>query len=254
MYDFETIRKALYDGEFFLEYLPIVSLRDGRCLGAEALIRWRRGDVVVPPDEFIHDVENTPLSGLITYWVIDTLAAELADWLRINDAFVCVNVPPELLGRGGLEYAARNSGLNEVSGKIVLEVIERGIPDQLGLDALARIKKDGNGLRIALDDVRISSAKLVIFSRIDVDFIKLDMSFLQELFEETWHLDKIDGLADLLKASRIKVIAEGVETEAQANKLKLTGIELVQGWYFSRALSAKDFQAYFAHHCASPGG
>ncbi|MBS1214476.1 MAG: hypothetical protein H6R26_3093 [Proteobacteria bacterium] len=253
MYDFDTIRNALYDGEFFLEYLPIVSLANGRCMGAEALIRWRRDSGVIPPADFIPSVENTPLSGMITYWVVDTVARELAEWLRAtDDVYITINVPPELLGRGGLEYAAEKSGLIDVSGKIVLEVTERGVPDQLGLDALARIRNDGHGVRLALDDVRISSAKLVIFSRIDVDFIKLDMAFLQELAEDSWHMDKIAGLSDLLKASRVTVIAEGVETEAQVAKLKQTGIDLVQGWYFSRSLAAADFLAYFAENREHP--
>src|SRR3954468_18783621 len=121
MIDLATIRDALARGEFFLEYLPAVSLAGGRCTGAEALIRWRSPAGIVSPAQFIPVVEQTPVSGLLTYWVMepvppalrvmDTVHAELGDWLRANpEAYVGINVPPEVLGRGGLAYSATKSG------------------------------------------------------------------------------------------------------------------------------------------------
>ena len=102
MINVDTIRDGLAHGEFFLEYLPTVTLADGRCVGAEALSRWRRSSGVVPPDEFIHLIEGTPLSGMLTYWVIETVAKELGDWLRAHkEAHISINVPPEILGRAG---------------------------------------------------------------------------------------------------------------------------------------------------------
>jgi hypothetical protein len=72
MIDQAAIHEGMSRDEFFLEYLPTISLRDGKCVGAEALIRWRRPDGIVSPGEFIPIAENTPLSGLLTYWVLDT--------------------------------------------------------------------------------------------------------------------------------------------------------------------------------------
>jgi sensor c-di-GMP phosphodiesterase-like protein len=80
----EAIRVGLTQGEFLLEYLPTVSLVDGRCVGAEALTRWRRPSGVVQPGEFIHLVEGTFVSGRLTYWAIETVAKELGDWLRAH--------------------------------------------------------------------------------------------------------------------------------------------------------------------------
>src|SRR3954453_20494464 len=121
MIDLAAMREGLARGEFFLEYLPTISLADGSCIGAEALSRWRRATGVVPPGEFIPLIENTPLSGLLTYWVMDTVAAELNDWLRANrDAHISINVPPEILGRGGMEYAATKSGLLEQVSQLIL--------------------------------------------------------------------------------------------------------------------------------------
>src|SRR3954469_15828787 len=104
MITLDSMRSGLARGEFFLEYLPTVSLADGRCTGAEALARWRRPTGVVRPDDFIPLIEGTPLSGVLTYWVFETVAQELGDWLRAHkEASIGINVPPEILGRGGLE-------------------------------------------------------------------------------------------------------------------------------------------------------
>ena len=80
----DAIRDGLVQGEFFLEYLPTISLADGRCVGAEALARWRRSSGVLQPDEFIPFVEGTHLAGMLTYWVLETVATELGDWLRVH--------------------------------------------------------------------------------------------------------------------------------------------------------------------------
>src|SRR4051794_24468731 len=104
------IRGGLARGEFFLEYLPTISLPDGRCLGAEALLRWRRPGGVVPPGDFIPVAEKSPLAGLLTYRVIELVTLELDAWLEANrDAYIGINAPPELLGRGGMAYAALRS-------------------------------------------------------------------------------------------------------------------------------------------------
>lgn len=247
MINFNTIKAALGNGEFFLEYLPTVAIERNRCIGAEALIRWRRQSEVVLPESFIPIVENTPLSGVITYWVIDTVAQELGDWLRANDGIqLSINVPPEVLGRGGLEYAARKSGLMDVANKLVLEVTERGIPDKLGLDALNLA--GGTGVRIALDDFGMDDANLVLLSRIKVDIVKIHKSFAEQMLDKNWSTTKIHGLSALVRTTNLDVIVEGIETPAQVEILREAGIKFAQGWYFSPSISAKAFEAYFYAH------
>ena len=244
MINIDAIRSGLDNGEFFLEYLPTVSLEDGRCLGAETLIRWRRPSGVLLPDSFIPMVENTPLSGLMTYWVIDTVALELSDWLQANeDIHLSLNVPPEILGRGGLEYAAVKSGLAAFKDKLILEVTERGIPDKLGLDAINSM--NSSGVRIALDDVSGGGANLALLCRAGIDIIKLAKVFMDEMLQENWSPDTLSGITMLVKTTNIEVIAEGVETASQVDILKKAGVKMAQGWYFSRPLPADDFTAFF---------
>jgi sensor c-di-GMP phosphodiesterase-like protein len=243
--DLNTIRSALEAREFFLVYQPIVFLRERVCFGAEALIRWRRGDKVLTASEFIPLTENTPLSGMLTYWVIDTVAADLADWLAGNDTVhISINVPPEILGRGGLDYAATKSGLRKHIKQMIVEVTERGVPDQLGLDALNAIP--GTGARVALDDTTLSGSNLALLTRCNFDFIKIDRLLVAELALDRPPAPWLNGLTALLQTTSLQVIAEGVETEYQAETLRAAGVQLAQGHHFSAPLSARDFKRYCA--------
>jgi sensor c-di-GMP phosphodiesterase-like protein len=245
MITLEAIRDGLTQGEFFLEYLPTVSLIDGRCMGAEALTRWRRPSGVVQPVEFIQRIEGTPLSGMLTYWVLETVAQELGDWLRSHkDVHIGVNVPPEILGRGGLEYAGTKTGLAELKSQIILEVTERGIPDTQGVAALEEASR--SGIRIALDDVTLSGANLAILSRCTLDIIKTDRSLVDQITPECPSPAWLSGLSALLHSTRLTVIAEGVETEAQVAALQAAGIPMAQGYYFSPPISAEKLQAYYS--------
>jgi len=239
----DEVGDGLVQGQFFLEYLPTVSLADGRCTGAEALARWRRSSGVVQPDDFIHIIEGTPWSGMLTYWVLDTVAKELGDWLRVHkELAIGINVPPEILGRGGLEYVAVKTGLSEIRNQIILEVTERGIPDKLGVAALEAASR--SGVRIALDDVTLSGTNLAILSRCTLDIIKTDRSLVDQITPEcpcpTW----LSGLSALLHSTRVAVIAEGVQTEAQADALRAAGISMAQGYYFSPPISAEQLKVY----------
>jgi sensor c-di-GMP phosphodiesterase-like protein len=240
-----VIREGLDRGEFFLQYMPTVSLFEGGCVGAEALVRWRRPGGVVPPGEFGPLIEGTPVSGLLTYWVFEAVAKDLGDWLRAHsEAHLGINVPPEILGRGGLEYAAKKSGLAELKTQIILEVTERGLPDRLGVAALEAASL--GGVRIALDDVTLTGANLAIMSRCTLDVIKIDRSLVSQITADCPCPAWLGGLTALLASIPVQVIAEGIETEDQVVALRASGIPMGQGYYYSRPLGAEEFKDYYA--------
>ncbi|MEA5390248.1 EAL domain-containing protein [Cyanobium gracile UHCC 0139] len=241
----EEIAEGLAKGEFFLEYLPILSLPDLRCIGAEALIRWRRADgSLVMPGEFIPSLESTPASGVLTYWVIETAAAELKDWLRRHaDVHLSLNVPPEITGRGGVYYAAMKSGLADMIPQLILEVTERGLPDALGLAGMFQAQQ--LGIKMALDDVSLlRGANLAILSRCPFDIIKVDREMLAMITPETPSPEWLEGLTALIRSSRLMVIAEGVETAQQLQVLMQAGVQAAQGFHLSPPVSAADLIAF----------
>jgi sensor c-di-GMP phosphodiesterase-like protein len=241
------VRAALYSGDLFLEYLPVVSLADKRCIGGEALIRWRRGSRIIPPLDFIPRIENTPVAGLVTYWVIDTVAHELAAWLRARDGvYIAINVPPEVFGRGGLEYAAAKSHVLDLASKFVLEITERGVPDKLGVAELN--SRPRCGVLVALDDVCASDASLLVASQVHVDMLKIEKSCVDRMTQEDSSSTELSTLSSLIRAAEVTVVAEGVERAAQVERLRSFGIGAGQGWLFSHPLSAAEFMAYVSMH------
>jgi sensor c-di-GMP phosphodiesterase-like protein len=235
---------AMDRGELYVVYLPIVTLSDQRCIGAEALVRWRRGNTVLQPIDFLHLAHNTPVSGRLTYWVIDTVAAELGTWLAEHPQMhISINVPPEILGRGGLEYAATRSGLRARADQIVLEITEHGVPDQLGMDALNAMAE--RGVRVALDDVALSGVNLALLARCNFRIIKLDRRLIGQLAAGCPDPKWLAGLASLLRNSTIEVIAEGVESLHQASALQAAGVQMAQGYLFSTPLTVKELKAYY---------
>jgi sensor c-di-GMP phosphodiesterase-like protein len=241
----EEVRAALDRGELFVEYLPTLTLLDGCCVGGEALVRWRRHRSVLAASAFVPLIENTPISGTITYWVIDTVAAQLGEWLGSHqDAHISINVPPEILGRGGLEYAAVRSGLRARIGQIVLEITERGIPDRLGLDALTLMAE--RGVRLALDDTMLSGANLALLTRCPFSMIKLDRELISQLQTDKEPPEWLRGLESLLKTCSLQVVAEGVETDYQSQRLHAIGVQMAQGHLYSAPLTARGLMDFYA--------
>jgi sensor c-di-GMP phosphodiesterase-like protein len=236
---------AMDSNELFIEYQPIVLLNGASCIGAEALVRWRRGHTILQPSEFLRAIGSTPLSGRLTYWVIDTVAAELGQWLSEHPrAQVSINIPPEILGRGGLQYAAERSGLYAHMDQIVLEITEHGVPDQLGLQALNMMAE--RGLRVALDDVALNGMNLALLARCNFNVIKLDRQLTSQLEPGAPEPQWLAALGSLLRNTELKVVAEGVETQHQADVLRRAGVQMAQGYLFSASLPASALIAYHA--------
>jgi len=190
--------------------------------------------------------DRTPLSGLITYWVIDTVAAELNDWLDAHPAAsIAINIPPDILGRGGLDYAAKKSGLRARAGQLILEITERGVPDQQGLDALNRAPE--TGARVALDDTTLSGTNLALLTRCHFDFVKVDQQLVHQIGDEpgqprpAW----LNGLAALLGTTSLQIVAEGIESSVQREVLKHAGVQWGQGHLLSPPLEVDAFMQYY---------
>lgn len=244
----DAVHDAIFAGELFLEYLPTVRLANGQCVGCEALVRWRHGDEIIPPMDFIPVIENTPVSGLLTYWVIDTMGHEMGDWMRRReDVHIAVNVPPEVLGRGGVEYAGYKANLLSVRNRVVLEITERGAPDRLGLEELKEIA--GRDVMIAMDDVAVDENNLLALSRVPVDLIKVDLDFVARIGQPEGEA-AIDRMEALIKIGRHLVVAEGVEHATQAQRLNGIGVRFAQGWLFSKPLRAEAMIDWHARHSA----
>ena len=202
-----------------------------------------RGATVLLPGAFLPQVADTPLAGFLTYWVIETVGRELGGWLRAHPGSrIHLNVPPAILGRGGIAYAITQAGLMDVAPQLVLEVTEQDIPDKLGVQALSLARR--YGLHVALDDVGVADENLAVFARAPIDILKIDKSLVAQLRDEDELPPWLKALSALVSVTPLQVIVEGVEQEGQVTTLKAAGIDLAQGFYFSPPLSAEAFEVF----------
>lgn len=239
------IEQALQNREFYLAYMPTITLADNKCVGAETLIRWDHAGLDIPPDEFIPQCEGTPIIGLLTFWLIEQLGAELGDWLRAtNTMHVSINASPDMIGRGGMMYAAQKANLSDMLDKIVLEVTERGLADQQAIDSIRNAHK--YGIRVALDDFGTGDANLLEISKLSAHIIKLDKYFIDQLVEDAPVPAIIRGLIGFAHGMDMELIAEGVETDYQLQTLRELGVEMAQGWQISKPLRAVDLIEFCA--------
>ena len=244
MIESSEIERALADEEFFLVYQPTMDLAHGTCIGAETLVRWQRNGTVVPPSKFIPAAERSAVIEPLTEWILEQAARELGDWLTGDTpVHLGINVPPHILGRGSLRKAAERCGLIDHPDRLVIEVTERGVADEIGLAAIRQGR--AMGAKVAIDDFGTGDANLLQLTRLEADIIKLDKAFVDEIGDDGEAPRLLKGLAALCHALEMEVIAEGVESGAQARCLTNLGVQMAQGWYYSRPLRAREFLAFY---------
>jgi EAL domain-containing protein (putative c-di-GMP-specific phosphodiesterase class I) len=229
------LRRALERGELRVHYQPIVELNGGRAVGVEALVRWDQRDRgLVPPSEFIPLAEETGLIVPLGRWVLEeachalsvlpaplTLSVNLSGRQLLQPDFV--SDLSALLAKRTLEPHRLRLELTESmlmgNGPAAMEALER-------LRAL--------GVRLCIDDFGTGYSSLSYLHELPIDALKIDRSFVQAMGEDERKIKIVQSILLLGKGLGIEVVAEGVETEAQANALRKLGCELAQGYLFSR--------------------
>lgn len=227
--------RALNTDRVFMEYQPMVDLRSGRCIGAEALIRWQRNGRLVPPDRFIVDAERAGAMPLVTQRVVDLVAWDMADFLRSHPGFhVSINLSAMDLRSGGSVDLLK--GLLSVTGLSAdcfwIEITETGF---VGEDASQTVDEIRSlGIRVAIDDFGTGYSNLSVLYNMEIDLLKIDKRFVQSI-DKNFDASRIaNAVVELARSFSLEVVAEGVETQAQADLLLSKGVQFAQGWLFGK--------------------
>jgi diguanylate cyclase (GGDEF)-like protein len=240
------LRHALANDEFLLHYQPIVDLATDEVVAVEALIRWQPpGAALLPPADFIPVAEDTGLITPIGDWVLRRACHEARRWYEERDVAVSVNVS----GRQ-LEDARFADGVFDALGEaglpgraLILEITESNLVATAHGEALhgqlARLR--AAGVRIAIDDFGTGYSSLSYVAQLPVDIVKIDKSFTQQdadvdFAPQDWAFTR--AILQLVESLQMLAIAEGVETQSQADALRLLRCPLVQGFHFSRPMPA----------------
>ncbi len=239
---------AVRKREFIVHYQPIVDLNSGACVGAEALVRWRRPDgSLTRPDLFIPLAEESGLIMPITDQVIDMVAAELGPLLKSDPMLhVAINLSAADVTSGRvLPVLEETLGRHGVDPRQVwLEATERGFMDIDAARETLRIAREW-GHTIAIDDFGTGYSSLQYLEGLPTDALKIDKSFIDTIGRNTATSSVTPHIIDMAKTLDLKIVAEGVETQGQADYLREHGVDFGQGWLFSKALPVSGFIDYY---------
>lgn len=240
----QQLRDALKNREFVLFFQPIVDMEDdGRVTGFEALVRWNhptRG--LLLPKDFIDVAEETGLILFLGDWVLQTACAVMADWQRRFAGSplptISINVSPRQLLQPDFTRRVENALIeSDIDPTTVrLEVTEAAAIRDTKRTTVIIQEIRSWGVKTSLDDFGTGYSSLSHLQRLPFDFLKIDRSFVAELAEAGDQQPIIRAILDLAKTLGIAVIAEGVETEFQAEALRALGCFQAQGYFYGRPL------------------
>jgi len=242
-----SLQRALDRQELVLYYQPKVNVLDGAIAGAEALMRWRRGGELVPPGEFIAAAEESGLIVPITEWAVREVCRQLSRWAEAGMAPVPVSV--NISGRH-LQHAnllepveAALRGVRLDPGLLELELTEAVLMHDFNatLPLLQALKQ--LGLSISVDDFGTGFSSLAHLTRLPIDTLKIDRSFVHELETRPESAAIVAVIMAMSRSLDLRVVAEGVETRGQMARLFEQGCHLMQGFLFSPAVPGEDFPA-----------
>ncbi|CAB3785367.1 hypothetical protein LMG28688_02019 [Paraburkholderia caffeinitolerans] len=244
------LRAALPEGQFQLFYQPIIELATGTVCKAEALIRWFhpvRG--MISPLEFIPLAEDTGLIVPIGDWVFRQAMRQARRWReRYHGAFqVSVNMSPVQVRQDSMQCARWSEYLEQegmAGGSVAVEITEGVLlqPESNIDEKLLTLRRAGIG--ISIDDFGTGYSSLAYLQRFEIDYLKIDRSFVQNLSVNVDNQALCEGMVVLAHKLGIQVIAEGVETAEQEAFLKAVGCDFAQGFLYSKPVSPDQFEAW----------
>jgi len=241
--------RAVNAGEMRVFLQPKANLRDGRICGAEALVRWQHPQHgLLAPSRFIGLAEETGLIVPLSEWIIREVCGQIAKWQAVEGTCVpvAVNISPRHLRHANLVPLIRDClRTHDISADMLeVEITESVLltDGEASIDVLKQLRS--LGLHLALDDFGTGFSSLSYLRRLPVDCVKIDQSFVRDITTNPENAAICSAIVSLAHALRLRVIAEGVETEGQFSYLRNLGCDEMQGYYLHRPMPADEFPGF----------
>jgi diguanylate cyclase (GGDEF)-like protein len=239
---------ALEKQEYLLHYQPKVNVATGAIVGLEALLRWQDVQTgLVPPAIFVPLLERSGAIVEVGGWVIQQAARDCERWMSLGAApvRVAVNVSPLQLRRRDFVPGMLSSvtPLARAAGGIDIEITESMLMQdiELSIRKLEELREEGIG--VAIDDFGTGYSSLRLLSRLPVDTLKIDRSFIQGIAQAPHAMTLVSTVISLARAFDMRVVAEGVETSEQLDLLRVMGCDQAQGFYWGRPVPSSQVPA-----------
>ncbi|CAN5217406.1 hypothetical protein BH11PSE9_BH11PSE9_05180 [soil metagenome] len=252
------VQEALDASEFRLYYQPKVDMRRGTVQGVEALLRWKHPEQgVVSPAQFLPLIENTGLSIGVGNWVLQHGIEQLARWLRFGlEMTLSINVSARhlqepLFAKHLAAMLARHT--EPVASHLIIEVLETTALADIDYTCSLMDECRALGVRFALDDFGTGYSTLTYLKRLPLDMLKIDRSFVTNMLHDRQDLAIVEGVIGLSQTFGCAVVAEGVETPQQAQRLIEIGCDVGQGNGIAPAMPAEEVIAWVRAYRGVPG-
>ncbi len=245
-----SMRKALDNGELVIHYQPTVDLHKNDVDGVEALVRWQHPDKgVINPNDFVPVAEDCGLILPIGEWMIETVCKQLRVWedAGLENQNISINIAPrqfrdqDVVGLFREHLEANNID----ASSITVEITESTLIENVGEVERVLNELHDMGMRLALDDFGTGFASLAYLKDFPVDIVKIDRSFIDGIPENEDDVTIVNAIAGLTRGLKLKLLAEGVENVRQLDMLKGLGCQLGQGFYWSKALPADQYEQFY---------
>ncbi len=246
----QRLRKAYESRDFRLFYQPLVSLPTGRLVGAEALLRWKDGELGdIEPGEFIPIAEESGLIEGVGDWVLREACRQRQLWRQVG-----LDLPPIAINVSGVQLRNGNfvdgllAALEEFDGtaeELEVEITETGLMD-CGPESLASlVRLRDAGIRTALDDFGVGYSSLAHLRDLPMYRLKIDRSFTVECMRDARTLTIVKSVIEMAHNLGLTVTAEGIETAEQQDWMHQLGCDSAQGYFFARPMPAEEFLQRF---------
>jgi diguanylate cyclase (GGDEF)-like protein len=254
------LREALERGEFWLLYLPVVTLDDHEIVGVEALLRWADPDRgLVTPDQFLPSLEASGLIVPVGEWVVEQACRQNRLWMDAfpqRELLTTVNVSPSQLARP--DFLERVLAVVADTGippsRLCLEMTEGSVVRDIDTAwGMLRDAKDA-GIKLALDDFGTGYSSLSYLRRMDLDVLKIDRTFVADIAVSREDAAITQQIVAMARALGIAPVAEGVDSPAQAQTLHGMGCDFAQGYLFSPPQPVTAIEAFLASGVVRPTG
>ncbi|WP_432467662.1 EAL domain-containing protein [Agarivorans sp. Z349TD_8] len=235
------LKTAIRNQEFINYYQAIWDSRTGRLIGVELLARWLHPiDGIRSPDSFLPDIQRYRLQVALTEQLLATLKTDL-NGLLTHNALLKININITGQHLNDPEFVVKLLAIHQTCRQICLEITETQLVDidsPQVQDALSKLQTQG--VKLAIDDFGTGYAGLQYLQQLPLDTLKIDRSFVAAIHTDSPQAKVLDGVIDLALNLNLQIVAEGVETEAQAQYLRDKGVYLHQGWLYSKAGPIED--------------
>ncbi len=249
------LRRAIDNDELFLEYQPIVEASDASYTGLEALLRWQhpvRGRLM--PNEFMRVANDSGLIDRIGQWVIDAVCRQISEFKAegIRLPHIAINISPRQFHAGKLcdEILSKIAQYGIQPGQIVVEITEELLLDQSVklMEQLRSLRR--NGIELSIDDFGTGYSSLQYLRDLPANRLKIDQTFVSRIEHSATDRAIISTIGHLAHALGMRVVAEGVENDAQRMLLRASGCDELQGYLFGRSLTVDQLRATFGQAAA----